>query len=447
MIRRTNSCEAATKDMYLGVLGCVLFTLSLRIEYLLPQLPFLNLDPEPAPVSMEDQNTYKTVAYFVNWAIYGRNHNPQDLPAENLTHILYAFANVRPDSGEVYLTDTWSDTDKHYPSDSWNDSGTNVYGCIKRLFLLKKKHRHLKVLLSVGGWTYSSNFAQPASSVAGRATFAKSSAQLVKDLGLDGLDIDWEYPKSDSEAQDFVHLLKETRAVLDSSRSGHEDGKLLLTVACPAGSQNYEKMHLQAMDQYLDFWNLMAYDYAGSWDTTAGHQANLFPSQKDPASTPFSTSGALEYYVSHGVAKSKIVIGMPLYGRAFISTDGPGKPFSGTGEGSWEQGVWDYKALPHSGAREELDRATGASWSYDAENRRMVSYDTRQMTEYKAGFTKEQGLGGAMWWESSGDKAGEGSLIGAMNAILGREHMDHSNNTLTYPESKYDNLRNGFPGE
>jgi len=209
------------------------------------------------------------------------------------------------------------------------------------------------------------------------------------------------------------------------------------------------------MTPLLDFYNLMAYDYAGSWDSIAGHQTNLYPSNSKPASTPFSTVAALDYYIQvGGVPPSKMVLGMPLYGRAFTNTDGPGTPFSGIGEGSWEQGVWDYKALPRPGATEYLDQSIGASWSYDPAARTMVSYDNVAMAQIKVNFIKQRGLGGAMWWESSADRGGktankaDGSLIGTfIDGIGGTAALEKVSNALEFPESKYDNLRAGFPGE
>ncbi|KAK4051145.1 Chitinase 4 [Microbotryomycetes sp. JL201] len=390
------------------------------------------------------------VAYFVNWGIYARNYKPfeSQVPVESLTHILYAFANIR-ETGEVFLTDQWADEQIHYDGDSWNDpdASTNLYGNLKQLHLLKQRHRHLKVLLSIGGWTYSNNFAGPASTSQGRRMFVESSIKLLEDYALDGLDIDWEYPKNDAEAWNYVELLRDLRQGLDahaarkglSTEQGYE-----LTIAAPCGAANYEKLKLKEMDEYLSMWLLMSYDYSGSWDTVTGHQAAL-SDNGSPTST--STDRTIRHFASQGVPVSKLVLGIPLYGRSFLNTDnGPGNVFQGVGQGSWEQGTYDFKALPLAGSTEGYDPNLVAAWCYEPLKREWVTYDSLDSALAKAQFVNVNGLAGCMYWEASGDRQkGSGqSIIENVANVLRTSRLDDRQNCLQYKESKWTNIRQGM---
>ncbi|KAF5024149.1 hypothetical protein F66182_3783 [Fusarium sp. NRRL 66182] len=404
----------------------------------IPEMPISETEQDVS----EKAAAYANTVYFVNWGIYGRNYQPQDLPAAQVTHLLYAFLNVRAD-GTVYTGDSYADLEKHYPGDSWDEPGTNAYGCVKQLFLLKKANRKLKVLLSIGGWTWSTNFPAAAASAATRATFAKSAVTLMKDWGFDGIDVDWEYPANETEANNMVLLLKAVRSEIDSYAQKYSPGHhFQLSIAAPAGAEHYNKLHLKELGTLLDRINLMAYDYAGSWSSHSGHDANLYANPNNPNSTPFNTDSAVKAYINAGVPAKKIILGMPIYGRSFQGTAGIGQPFSGVGSGSWENGVWDYKALPKSGAKVVYDGVARGYYSYDANTKELISFDNPDMINKKVSYLKGLGLGGSMFWEASADKKGASSLIGTSSKALGS--LNSAWNWLSYPNSRYANIAKGL---
>ncbi|GAA6060066.1 hypothetical protein JCM10212_003027 [Sporobolomyces blumeae] len=392
------------------------------------------------------------VGYFTNWGIYGRGYKPEHIPVGNLTHLLYCFANLKED-GEVHLTDSWSDQEIHYANDSWNDPdvSTNLYGNLKQLYLLKKRNRNLKVLLSIGGWTYSEHgkFARGVDDDHKRAKFVESAVRIVEDYGLDGLDIDWEYPENPKQAQDYVLLLRDLRQGLDrlaASKGLQLPAGFELTIAAPCGPSTFEKLDVRGMDPYLSFWNLMAYDYAGSWDSTANHQANLFGASPQA----LSSDRAIRFYTSKGVSVDKLVLGIPLYGRSFMHCQGPGTPFQGVGKGSWEAGSYDYKALPLPGSQETYDPHLVAASCFAASTGEFVTYDTQSSAVAKAEFIAVNGLRGAMYWELSGDKPRtDGGIVGAVRDVLDSKGggLDSRENCLDYSGSKWSNLRSGMQGE
>ncbi|KAF8504329.1 glycoside hydrolase superfamily [Russula emetica] len=376
-------------------------------------------------------------AYFSNWGIYGANFQPTDIIASDLTHIIYAFADVNPSSGSIFLTDPYADEQKHFPGDSWEEKGNNLYGCLKQMYLLKLAQRTLKVLLSVGGWTYSQDghFSFVTNPTL-RATFIASAIQLIKDYGFDGIDIDFEYPSGTAQGRTFANLLTELRSALDELAKGNGDTvPYQLTVAVPAGYEKYASLRVLQMDSALNYWNLMAYDYAGSWSSWADNQANLYGGVR----TNVSTDEAIKWYLSQGATASKINMGIPLYGRSFDNTAGLGQPFDRVEPGT---DIYPYKVLPLSGAQVFENTADVTSYSYDATRRQLVSYDTPHIAALKAKYVQTNGLAGSMFWELYMDKKGPASLVGTTAGVYGG--LDQTPVCPSYPNSKWDNIRNNM---
>ncbi|PNP48204.1 hypothetical protein THARTR1_10345 [Trichoderma harzianum] len=383
-----------------------------------------------------DSSRRKNVVYFTDWSIYNAGFLPQYLPTSDITHLLYAFAGIAPD-GSVISFDPWADEQKLL------GKRDNVHGAIEQVFLLKSKNRHMKTLLSIGGWTASQEgkFAPAIGSADGRRRFAETAVKLLADWGFDGIDIDYEYPVTREDARNFVYLLQEVRGALDNYAARHgQHYRYLLTVATSAGPEHYNVLEMEAMDQYIDTWHLMAYDYAGSWDTVSGQQSNVFSDRQNPDSTKFNTDQAVDAYLRRGIDPNKIVLGLPLYGRSFENTDGIGKPYSGIGPGTIEPGVYLYRDLPRPGATVHVNRYTISAYSYDPSTRELVSFDNVETARLKAEYLQSRGLGGAVFWEASGDRAGEESLIRTLAREMG--HLDYSRNMLSYPESRYANIQN-----
>ncbi|KAG4257686.1 chitinase 1 [Fusarium proliferatum] len=391
----------------------------------------------------EKVSEYVNAVYFTNWGIYERDYQPKDLPASQITHLLYAFMGVSAD-GTVYSVDSYADVQKPLDDDSRTGSGSTAYGCVEQIYGLKKKHRQMKVLLSIGGWTLSTNFPAAASTAATRKRFASSAVDIMKDWGFDGIDVDWEYPTGNAQASDMLLLLKAVREELDAyadkSASGHH---FELSIAAPAGPEHYSVLRLADIGNVVDHINLMGYDYAGVLSNATGHAANLYANDGIPGSTPFSTDTAIRAYLAAGVPASKIVLGMPLYGKSFQNTDGLGGAFNGVGQGRWGEGVWDYKDLPRSAsAKMYYDTKAQGFYSYDSSTRELISFDTPEVVMQKVAYIKKSGLGGSMFWEASGDRSGACSLIGTSKDAL--QLIDKSQNWLDYPASRYRNIVSGL---
>jgi chitinase len=417
------------------------------VATLLLLLPFLMLNTSQPAASAQATETAasakKIVGYYISWAIYGRNYPVTSIPAAKLTHINYAFANIV--KGKCAIGDYSADIDRFYTGDRRNA----LRGNFNQLRKLKETHPHLKVLISVGGWTWSGSFSDVALTPESRQMFVQSCIDLfikgqypgidTPQPGVfDGIDIDWEYPVEGGlegnrhrpeDKHNYSLLMAEFRSQLDalSKTTGQP---YLLSIAAPADPVKFgDNMELDQLSQSLDYINIMTYDYHGAWDNKTNFHAPLYASPDDPsedsvARTQFNVDQAVQGFLSKGVPPEKIVVGIPFYGRGWQgvpdTNHGLFQAATGPAQGQWDDassgptGVFDYRYIKNhfeaegSGYQKFTDPNTKVPWIYNPQAQIFIAYDDPQSVGVKADYVKAHNLGGVMFWEVTAD---DGSLL------------------------------------
>lgn len=396
----------------------------------------------------------RVIGYFTQWGIYGRNYRVKNIDtsgsASKLTHINYAFGNVRNNRCEVGVIqpsdpntgaggDAFADYSKAFgaaesvsgAADTWDQPLRGNWNQLKQL---KAKYPGLKVLISLGGWTWSRGFASAARPENRQAfvascidAYIRGNLPVTDGAGgvgaaagvFDGIDLDWEYPAAcgltcgtPEESANFTALLAEFRSQLNAVRPG-----LLLTIAAGAGVDKVRVTNPAAYHQYLDYINVMTYDFHGTWDAKTNHHSALFDSPNDPSTGDqkfYNTNDALEAFLSRGVPAAKLNLGIGFYGRGWTGVANVNNGLYQNGSaapGTYEAGNEDYKVLKNRPGTIYTDANARATWKYDGST--FWSYDTPAMVIEKMSYVKAQNLGGAFFWEFSGDDA-QGSLATAI---------------------------------
>jgi chitinase len=377
----------------------------------------------------------EVVAYFAQWGVYGRNYHVKNIvtsgTASKITTINYAFANVT--NNQCQLGDTYADYDKFYDAagsvdgraDTW-DNGA-LRGSFNQLRKLKQLYPNIKVVISLGGWTWSGGFSS-AAQPQNVANFVRSCVNLfITDprwTGVfDGIDIDWEYPNAcglqcgvPADRQNFTNMLAEFRRQLNAVRPG-----LLLTIASGAGPAVYGAIDLNQIHPHLDWINIMTYDYHGAWENRTNHNAPLYQNPNDPDNGKgFYINRAVTDYLAGGVPANKLVVGVPFYSRGWRGVpnvnNGLFQTSGGAAQGTYEPGIEDYKVLKNltgQGYTRHYDSAAQVAYLYNPATGVWWSYDDPAVIGNKANYIKSKGLRGGMFWELSGDD-GQGSLVTAL---------------------------------
>jgi GH18 family chitinase len=403
----------------------------------------------------------------------------ENIHPTNLT-CFQAVAAASPDEGNPNAGDgagdAWADYQKPFDAatsvsgvaDVWNQP---LKGNFNQLKQLKAKYPNLKVMVSLGGWTYSKYFSRAAATATSRAKLVSScidmfiKGNLPKGIAgdttsggtgvaagiFDGIDIDWEFPAAPghtgniygpADTANYTALLAEFRRQLDVL--GAANGKrYLLASAVPSSPENVRLIQVPSVANYLDFASLMTYDMHGAWEGTGptNFQAPLLPSPADPAkASHFTVHESVNAWLGAGMPANKIVVGIPAYWRGWTGVTAGGmrglyRPATGASPpmGTTQSGgVANYRELLAAGKLNTVyyDGVTRSPWAYDGTN--FWTGDTPATASAKAMYAKGRGLRGAMVFALDGDSSSAALVKAIASGLAGTPVKSPTIGTNTY---------------
>jgi GH18 family chitinase len=290
----------------------------------------------------------KVVGYYAQWSIYARDFNIPKIDGSKLTHLNYSFYGTtfdpaHPENTKLLCLDSYADFEHTEGGIPWD---APVKGNFYDLKKLKEKYPHLKILISVGGWTKGQDLSPIAASPVARAALAADMANFIVTYPfIDGFDIDWEYPLSGGtdgtevingapippqkyspdDNKNLVYLLKAMRQAMPnkliSIAAGNNVRKVASQYLGPANRAQYGMT--EDISTYCDYITYFGYDFGGNWYDKTCYNAPLYASgnTNDPlygAAQSESLDELTNQYLNVvGFPANKLIMGLPFYGKKF----------------------------------------------------------------------------------------------------------------------------------
>jgi len=394
---------------------------------------------------------FRNVMYYANWVIYEGSGNfyPSMMLPKYITHLNCAFLDL-DSNGDIVLTDEYADFQiATLPELSGLSYAEPYAGVIGALFILKLKNPHLKVGVSVGGWGRDANFPIVSADKNKRENFANNIVKFIEYLGYDFVDIDWEYPSTSADTENFTLFLKAIREKLDALEQ--KLGKHYeLSIAMSASPTMMDKIQYDKVLQIVDFSNMMTYDLAGGYNSYTAHHTALYTNEAYNHQTMDARYSAdlcirhLEEKYGSSIDMKKVLVGVAPYNRGWagVKNDGldPDNPglYASANPNSFEENIGIYQIpelMKQLALNEYFDEKAKAAYYYSPTNGIFLTIDNEKSASAKGNYVRDKDLGGLIAWEASLDR--ENKVTKAMFDGLYNGGYVFPDNEFKYSNMKY----------